>query len=273
MTSSTPLGIGDTCYSQHGQEAVLLAKAGGQYIVAPIYEDDDGQHQGEAETWAYAYRTPPAPKLDAATKAAEERLQSLRAQVYELERKQREFERDEKARLERIKQHEELAELDRYLAGEITHYVGVHDYYPTVEIIPIGEAIDDYASSNGYGLVTLMPSRRWDKKIHFSLYQRQRYPRDSRTIKVIPCCGEEAANAKAAEVLAGFVADQLAQEPKDRRYTQQLIDACRVRGVLVPQALIDDLREQTRKSLEAQRDRIAKDLEEVTAKLANEETK
>lgn len=262
---------GDTVYSQRGEQAVLVARSGCEFIVRPIYEDDDGEHEGNVETWGTAFRTPPAPKLDAKTKAAEERLQSLQQQVSEMERKQHEFTRDEKTRMERIKRHDALADLDRYLAGEITHYVSVHDYYPTVAIIPLGDTIEDYSSSDGYGLLSLMPSRTWDKRVVFSVYYREPNRNSSnysRTDKVFPCCGEEAAKAKAAEVLAGYVADQLAQEPTKRRYTEQLIAACAVHGVDVPQSLIDDMRTMERQSLEAQRTKAANALAEIDAKVA-----
>lgn len=272
-TNNTRPGIGDTCYNQHGQQAEVLAYSAGAFIVRPVYEDDDGEHLGEVETWSTAFRTPPAPKLDEATKAAEERLQSLRAQVAELERKQYEFQRDEKARMGRIKRHDALADLDRYLAGEITHYVSVHDYYPTVAIIPLGDTIEDYSSSDGYGLLSLMPSRTWDKQVVFSVYYREPNRNSSnysRREKVFPCCGEDAAKAKAAEVLAGYVADQLAQEPTKRRFTEQLIASCAAHGVEVPQSLIDDMRDQTRKALEAQRARAANDLAKIEAELASQ---
>lgn len=271
--NNTRPGIGDTCYNQHGQQAEVLAYSAGSFIVRPVYEDDDGEHLGEVETWSTVFRTPPAPKLDAKTKAAEERLQSLQQQVSELERKQYEFQRDEKARMGRIKRHDALADLDRYLAGEITHYVSVHDYYPTVAIIPLGDTIEDYSSSDGYGLLSLMPSRTWDKQVVFSVYYREPNRNSSnysRREKVFPCCGEEAAKAKAAEVLAGYVADQLAQEPTKRRFTEQLIASCAAHGVEVPQSLIDDMRDQTRKALEVQRARAANDLAKIEAELASQ---
>jgi hypothetical protein len=269
-TSEKP-GIGDTCYSQHGQHATLVARSAGSYIVRPIFEDDDGEHEGEVETWSVAFRTPPAPKLDKETVEAEQRLIDLRTQYNALWTQHNQLERDSKARMERLKQHEELAELDRYLAGEITHYVATHDYYPTVEIIPVGETVEDCSSSNGYGMLSLMPSRTWDKRIVFSVYYKDRnsrYSGDSRKKTVVPCCGEAEAKAKAAEILAGYVADYMTKEPARRNYFDQLIAQCGAHGVLVPQRLIDEHIEQIQKSLQQQREKALQSLAEIDAKLA-----
>jgi hypothetical protein len=231
---------GDTVYSQHGQEAVLVARTGGEYLVRPIYEDDDGPQEGDVETWRTAFRTPPAPKLDAETAEAEKRLTELRAQVSALRSEQYELQKNEKDRMSRIKQHEGLEMLDRYLAGEITHYVAVHDYYPRVEIIPIGQTVENYASASEYGLLKLMPTRSWDKKFNFSVYFKAPSPAYSRTEKVFPCCGEEDARAKAGEIMRGWVSEYLDLKPARRSYFDQLVGQCSAYGIEVPQTMIDE---------------------------------
>ena len=69
--SNKQFKAGDTVYSQHGQEAEFVAQSGGSYVVHPIYEDEDGPQTGDIETWSAVFRTPPSPKLDADTAAAE----------------------------------------------------------------------------------------------------------------------------------------------------------------------------------------------------------
>ena len=231
---------GDTVYSQHGQEAVLVAHTGGEYLVRPIYEDDDGPQEGDVETWRTVFRTPPAPKLDAETAEAEKRLTELRTQVSALRSEQYELQKNEKDRMSRIKQHEGLEMLDRYLAGEITHYVAVHDYYPTVQIIPLGETVENYASASEYGLLKLIPTRSWDKKFHFSVYFKAPSPAYSRTERVFPCCGEDAAKSKATETMLGLVSKYLGLEPARRSYFEQLISQCATYGVEVPKTMLDE---------------------------------
>lgn len=237
---------GDTVYGRDGQEAEFVAKVGGEYVVRPIYEDDEGPQVSGVETWPAAFRTPPAPRVDEKTAAAEKRLQEITAQVREMEAAKRTLDVEEKNRLDRIKRHEELAELDRYLAGEITHYVATHAYYPTVEIIPIGETLSDHASANGYGLLQLYPNRKWDKKIFWSVTYRIRnmgYD-NSRTEIVIPCCGEEAAQAKAKEVLSSILnkykADAEAKKPL--AYAAMLVACCQKFSVEVPQWLSGEIK-------------------------------
>jgi hypothetical protein len=247
--STSAFKPGDTVYSDDGREAEFVAKAGGEYVVRPIYEDEDGPQFGDIQTWPAIFRTPPAPKLDAQTAAAEKRLADVTDKVRELEAAKRVFEADEKSRLERIKQHEQLAELDRYLAGEMTHYVAMHEYYPDVEVIPVGETVESYSSSSGYGLLTLCPRKHWDKKIYWTVTYKAPSPDYSRTKTVIPCCGEDAAKAKAREVLRGYL-DQYQAEPNKRHYAEMLAKSCQKWGIEVPAWLSECIASSKRAALE-----------------------
>lgn len=270
MSKSQPLGIGDTCYDTHGQQAVLLAKSAGDYVVRVIYEDDDGEERlGDVQTWNAAFRTPPTPKLDAETKAAEERLAALRSEINKLTSERHQFDADHKARLERIKQHEGLEMLDRYLAGEITHYVAFHDYYPTVSIIPLGDTLRDYGSSSGYGLLTMMPSITWDKRVVFMVTYRSPYDRhSSKTDKVIPCCGEEQANAVAKALVSEKVEEYLGLKPERRSYIDHLFAACNAFGVPIPQSLIDEKRAGEKAALSEKAEKLRQELEATQQQLS-----
>ena len=260
---------GDTVYSQDGHEAEFVAQSEGQYIVRPIYEDEDGPQPGDIQTWPAIFRTPPAPKLDAQTAAAEQRLAEVTAKVREMEAAKRTFEADEKGRLNRIKQHDQLADLDRYLAGELTHYVATHEYYPDVEVIPVGETLADYSSGSGYGILQLCPSCHWDKKIYwtvtYKVADRNEY---SRTKIVIPCCGEDAANAKAVELLQGYLSRYQALEPARRSYSEMLVKCCQKFGVDVPDWLTDSIAASKRSSLQHAIDAHSKKLAEAQCALA-----
>lgn len=258
---------GDTVYGQDGHEAEFVAKSGGEYIVRPVYEDDDGPQVGDIQTWPVIFRAPPAPKLDAQTAAAEKRLADVTAKVREMEASKRVFDADEKGRMNRIKQHDQLAELDRYLAGEMTHYVAIHDYYPDVEVIPVGETVESYSNGSGYGLLTLCPRQHWDKKIYWTVTYKVPSPAYSRTKTVIPCCGEEAAKAKAVEVLRGYL-DEYHAEPNKRHYAEMLMKSCQKFGVDVPQWLVDSIAAAKRASLESNIAEHRKKLTEAESALA-----
>lgn len=251
MSTPTTFKAGDTVYGEDGQEAEFVAKTGGEYLVRPFYEDEDGPQAGDVRTWHNAFRTPPAPKLDEKAAAAQKRLDELRAKISELESAKYAFDREEKARLDRIKQHDQLADLDRYLAGEMTHYVAIHDYYPDIEVIPVDQTIDSYSNNNGYGLLTLIPQRGWDKKTRWQVtYKVPNIYIYSQTKTVIPCCGEEQAYARAAEILRGYLDQYQAKEPKEWRYADELVKCCQKFAVDVPQWLSDGIAAIKRDALE-----------------------
>lgn len=261
---------GDTVYSIHGQEASYIARCSGGHVVEPVFQEDesDEPHYGEPQTWREVFRKPPTEKLQHEVAALEAKLTLRRNELDELREQRDQIEREAKARLERIKRHEQLAELDLYLAGEITHYVAIHDYYPDVEIIPVGETFENYSNGNGYGLLTLCPSRHWDKKIYWTVTYKVPSPSYSRTKTVIPCCGEEAARAKAAEVLRGYLEEYHAMEPAKRSYAEMLEKCCRKFGVDVPSWLVDGIAAQARAQLERSITEHRQKLAEVEAKLA-----
>lgn len=266
MSNERTIAKGDTVYSQHGQEAEFVAATGGEYIVRPIYEDDDGPRAGDVETWREVFRTPPAPKLDADTAAAQKRLDELNAQCAAKRKELSDFEREERERRERLKLHEELADLDRYLNGEITHYVAKHNYSDTISIIPVGETMESYGDSYERGMLRLWPSKGFknDGSLRWAVSYRPRESRDTFTYGVIPCCGLEEATAKAQEILRGQVEKMMALEPAKRHSIDSLIRNCNQYRVEVPDELLNTQADKLREMLEKER-------AELHTKLANVE--
>ncbi len=262
---------GDTVYSEHGEEGEFIASTQGEYLVRPIYEDDDyGPTTGEVTTWKRVFRTPPKPKLDAETAAAEQKLSALRAEINKLHSERHAFDNEERARKERIKMHEELADLDKFLSGQITHYVSVNQYRPEVEIIAIEDTLEQHGSYYDYGLLKLYPRKGWDKKVQWTVTWRdpkRSYNDDSRTANVFPCCGLEEAQAKAKEITQAMVAEYLSNENK-RSYGKELIANCKRHSVPVPQQIVDDVNAAARGSLEYSIGQYQKKIDELTAALA-----
>lgn len=261
MTSKRAIAIGDTVYSQHGQEAELIAITGGEYIVRPVYEDDDGPRAGGVETWREVFRTPPAPKLDAETAAAEKRLADLQEEIRKARDARHDFDKDAEARKARIKQHEALADLDNYLAGKITHYVALSQYGRGVEILTVDQTMERYPSSYNYGLLTLYPHTHWSTGLQWTLNYKRHANDYGTSVRVFLCCGEEEAKVKAAEVLRGFIDEELAKKPGQRYAAETLINECRKHGVDVPAELVDEVEA-------AKRAQLAKELAEHQAKAA-----
>lgn len=269
--SAAPFNRGDTVYSIHGQEGSYVARCSGGHIVEPIYQsdEDDEAHFDTPQTWREVFRKPPTEKLEHEVAALEAKLRLRQQELNDLRADRNQIELDEKSRMERIKRHEQLAELDRYLAGEITHYVAVHEYYPDVEVIPVGETIDNYYNGSGYGLLTLCPTIHWDKKVYWTVTYKVPSPAYSRTKTVIPCCGEAAARAKAAEVLCGYLDGYEALEPGKRVYAERLQTSCQKFGVDVPQWLVDGIAAKSRAGLEKTIAEHRRKLAEAEAALAS----
>jgi len=276
MNTQRTFAAGDEVYDINGRAGAYVARSAGGHIVEPIYEhgDDayDGISYGEAVTWREVFATPPTEKLHADTAVALEKLSQAKQQLNAARDEWRAFESDEKARMERIKQHSGLAELDRYLNGEITHYVAFHDYYDTVEVIPINDTIESYSSNNGYGLLSLKTSHSWDKKVRWSVtYEPKRdsyRDRDSRTVGCIPCCGEDAAKETAQNALRLFLQEKLEQERGKRRYVGEFISCCEKFGVEVPQELRDGMNAEAQASIQRQLEDNAKKREQLEQQLA-----
>lgn len=269
MTTDRNLQPGCTVYSQHGEEAEFVACAGGEYVVRPVFEDDDGPHFGDVTTWREVFRTPPAPKLDAATAAAEKRLADLQLQVAEREGQLYAFEREEKARQKRLQRHEALADLDDYLAGKITHYLTFNQYDRTVAILPVDETIENYPSSYQHGLLTLYPCKNWSG-LNWVLNHLPKGAReyDGKAVTVELCRSEEEAKAKAQHYLRTYLAAYMATEPGKRYYTDALIRNCRQHGVEVPQDLLDWVEANRVTSLQSQLEDLRKKAAAIEAQLA-----
>ena len=262
---------GDTVYSEHGEQAEFIASTQGEFLVRPLYEDDDygGTYAGEVTTWKLVFRSPPKPKLDAETAAAQKRLQELQEQVALTEQALRGWANEESSRIERIRLHDELADIDKFLSGQVTHYVSVQQYRPLVEIIAVEDTLENHGSYYDYALLKLYPSRNWNKKVRWSVTWRDknRYNSDSRTADVFPCCGLEEAQAKAKEVTEAMVTEYLTNEKK-RSNHNDLIANCNKYGVPVPKQITDDLNAMTRKHIQSQLDDYQKRVNEFTRQLA-----
>lgn len=269
---SNEIKPGDTIYSQHGEEGVLVAASGGAYIVRPIFVDEDGPQEGDIVTWGKVFRTPPAPKLDAETADAEARLQKLRKELSEMQSQRYAFDREEKARIDRLKQHEELECLDQWLCGQVTHYVAISQYGFGVKIIPVGETIENYSSPYGYGLLTLQAYQSHQTNgIRWTVYYRDKkrhYNSDAVTERVFLCCGEDAAKAKAAEIVKAAVDKQMALPHEKRSDLDRIIQHANNYGIPVPQELADSLKLLTTKHIQGYIDQKTKELQTLQEQLA-----
>lgn len=206
MSIADALTPGDTVYNLHGQEAEFIAFHAGEYIVQPIWEHPETgepRFSGDPEKWTRCFKAAPRAVLDSEIAAAEKALEGLRAEVRRLAEEKRDFEKGQKERMAAITRHEKLALLEKFIAGQITHYV--EDDWSQIVIIDFKKAVydDGYHSTNKpLRLLTLFGDSKGELNWRLS-----RYPDGSggNSSLVYPCCSYDDAVAKVDEITAAGI--------------------------------------------------------------------
>lgn len=123
MSSKFTPQAGDEVFGLQGEAATYLAVAEGGHAVQLIYDQEGEPYAGEVALWQRVFREPPVQQLHDEIARLEKRRDEVRTELYAAEDARRNIDRDSKERLERIKQHKGLEQLDLFLAGKITHLV------------------------------------------------------------------------------------------------------------------------------------------------------
>lgn len=249
---------GDEVYSKDGNTGTFVGRIDGRNFVLPQYADEEYPSEpahGEIEEWPAVFKNPPVNVLDAETDKAMKKLVDITAQIGAKRLELSALDREMRARSDRIKQHESLAELDRYLAGEVTHYLTVSRYRTfDVEIIPVSETCDAYGHSDAseYGVLKLCPnqSKQSPTGLRWSVYWKVPSPAYSRTEHVVLCCGIEEAQAKAKAVIQQRIDESLkSQHGVGGSTANEILAACRKYGMEPPQAVFDVVTEARREAI------------------------
>lgn len=193
---------GDMVYSINGNAGNYVARVHNGHLVEPIYDDEESGEPrfDKPRVWPEVFTKPPVERVHAEVAEAEKKLEAVRAELTQMREQRAAFEREERARQERIKQHEQLAALDDYLAGRITHFVVTSQYAPP-SIITFEEAIvttDEDRGSKKLRLLGLFgdPKRNLRWKVMW-------YSDGSGSEKheVFPCTSLEQATARLTELV------------------------------------------------------------------------
>jgi len=259
---------GQKVYDLYGVEGEFVSTVDGMFLVRPLYVVGDGEvYAKDITAWDNCFSTPPLEKLHAKVEELDKTITEKRAELKAINSEVAAFERSEKERMGRIKQHEGLEELDLFLSGEVTHYVAVHEYYPEVEIIPIGDTVEGYASANEYGLLKLMPWKGRDKKVRCSVYYKPSSSGYSKTEEVYLCCGEEAAKAKAAKLTQEMVGKYKGMAPVHRNHLDRLAGSCARWGVELPNTMVVEQMECIRKIAAQKIDKLKQEIATLEASI------
>lgn len=236
---------GQVVYSAAGETGRYVAPAGSAHIVSPIFESGDEEYSEGVAEWRRCFSEAPVAKLAEAAAAIEARradaqavLSKIQDDVLALRKEKVEFERDQKARMDRLKQHAGLAQLEQFLSGELTHYVIVTDYSVTVKAI--ADTVEDEDSSyykKSLKLLTLYGKS--DGDLAWRLHNYSTGGSYSQAYECYPCVGIEAATELAKRLMTEKISGWASE--RNTHLLDRFIAPAQVLDVDVPQGLLDKI--------------------------------
>ncbi|HEY8361040.1 MAG TPA: hypothetical protein VIL30_26575, partial [Ramlibacter sp.] len=137
---------GDIVFAIDGQQGEYLMAYEDAHLVLPHFREDGDEWGGEPwsngpTVWHEVFTKPPVPVVHedvAATRAeldeVEGKLREAEQQLRTMRDERQQLQRDQAAVVARLKQHRQLARIDDWLAGNITHLVVWTHYGRRVEI-------------------------------------------------------------------------------------------------------------------------------------------
>lgn len=272
MTPSTSIATDTIVYNLHGGEAQYVSSLpNGHHIVRPGYtqydpDPDVGEYtsyDGVAE-WHEVFLKPPVEKLHEEVARLSGQIADLRKTVQVIMGERVVLDRQMAERKARITQHEQLDQLDDYLAGKITHFVVLdHGYgFDRLRGISIRTFKDAVKEDDRYGwdrdrtkLLTLFGDSKGNLTWRINEYAQSS---GSHNESVIPCTSLEQARDTARklyeEELALWRAEQAvpsAPKPAKRPWhASTLVEHAKTLDLPVPQDAVESAARDKRKAME-----------------------
>lgn len=221
---------GDTVYTVDGNECEYVAAGHSGHIVLPLYGGgpEDGPYYGVPMTFAEVFAEPPKPRLAAEIAEARTELERLQQQVAEREAQLRELQRGDRERLARLKEHRQLARIDDWMAGKITHFVVWEHYGRRVKVKTWDEAMNTGERwRDQIPLLVLNGTLEWvDSYARMGIDWCITSQGSSNTIRVIPCGSVYEARERAVEAIEKLTSDWMRERRNNRTtgYDHQLED-------------------------------------------------
>lgn len=284
-TSVTSAAPGTIVYDRAGHEAkYVVPLPGGDHLVRPgvtYYSDgpeqnEDISYEGVAE-WYEVFLKPPVEALNAEVAALNAVLVDLRKTIRVVTEERRVLDTQMAARKDHIKQHEQLAQLDDYIAGKITHFVIKDMGYDgehcrAIAIRPFDQAMkteERWDRSGGLKLLTLFGKSKGDLTWRINRYSDGS---GSHHDEAIPCTSLEQARAVAIGLYEGQLAAWRANPRPDGAWNAaQIVEHAKRLDLPVPQEAVDAIHreavERAQKQLEAARHAVAKAEGDLSAAL------
>ncbi len=257
-------------YDEHGNAYTYIAFSQGEHIVREILEDFEygGPYSGEVRVLRAVFATPDSgrQKMESQLARLNDQIAAARLELHEVQGAIHSANKEVNERAERLKQHEQLAFLDDYLQGKITHYVEISAYGYGCEIIPVNSTSDIERMDRKFRLLTLSGSEDYRGRIHWQL---NRYSDGSGSDKTVyPCRSLEEAQAKARQFLEAALAEVLAKPAGSRNVSAQLLQCCEKHGVAVPQELACELKDKAAKEAMRRREQLQAEITKLEAQIA-----
>lgn len=252
---------GDTCYDECGNEfylrAVIPTTGTDSYVVSSVIVHDDGEFMGEPEILQRIFRSPPIQRRSEEIERLDALIGEKKKTLQELTDKVRAEQRAFDDSMARLKDCAELVNIDRFLAGEITHFVFYTDHDAQVRTFEQA-IVTSESRETAYRLLSLFGDAKRKVKWGIASYSDGS---GSTRWNVIPCCSFEEAKAKAIELHTA------ALKKIDRAHAYQVTNWIKHAGILgipVPEDLAKAGHEISVKSAKSNLDCRQKNLEEAT---------
>lgn len=208
MNSTTSFNKGDTVYNIHGQQGAYIASYGGSHLVAPEYEQEDGEpHWGQPEEWREIFLTPPTVKLEAKVDELDKLITEKRAELKRINAELDQSGRRYQEQLKKLKQHQALQHIEDYINGKFTYFL---DVGYGVKLVAKADALKKVDYDHDMKLLTLFGRTNGDLQWRINRYSDG----SGSNTDVYPCETEEEAIAIVRKLYAEAVEEWRAQEKK-----------------------------------------------------------
>lgn len=257
-------------YDEQGNAYTYIASDKGEHIVREVLEDCEygGAYSGEVRVLRSVFTTADSgrQKMESRLAQLNEQIVAAQLELHDVQGAVHAANKEVRERAERLKQHEQLAFLDDYLQGKITHYVETSRCGYGFEIIPVNVVSDIERSDRKFRLLTLSGSADYRGGIHWQLNKYSDGGGSDST--VYPCRSLEEAQAKARQLLEAAIAEILKKPTGSRNVSAPLFECCEKHGVAVPKELISELKAKAAKEAMRRREQLQAELEKLNAQIA-----
>lgn len=259
---------GQDVYDEHGSTYTYIAHDSGEHVVREVIEDTEtGEpYDGDVRTLRNVFASPEngRQKLDTQLSALQEKIAAAQLELYNVQGAIHAANKEVQARADRLKQHEQLAFLDDYLQGKITHYVELEGYSGACRIVPVNDGTD--RNDRKFRLLTLSGEVGYHGGVHWVI---NRYSDGSGYEHgVFPCRSAEEANEKARQHLESELAKLMTKPAGNRIHSDHLFKCCKTHDVTVPQVLLDEFNAAANEAALKRRQQLQAEIKQIDAKLA-----